>query len=267
MDVCSSTFRQFLQLRSCVQEMKRGGPLFVEEETGIHMYWFVVSDDLLSLYWSDPQTMQATGSLDLRKVREIIGGHDQRSISRKGPSAAWIMRTDDSEIYVIAPNWNAFSVWYKGLICLTGLPNEPQSHISDQYSSKTHGVRGSQLGCDTKYRQKTWKYLSVENEPNRYLSRSSTSTNTNISKESYRNELLGRFERLKLQIINQEHHIQRLGDQNMALEDLRRQKDQVIQRLLKDLQEATPGHHRVKTPGYYSSKESDFNYRARKSSR
>eukprot|EP00002_Diphylleia_rotans_P013343 TRINITY_DN2606_c0_g2_i2.p1 TRINITY_DN2606_c0_g2~~TRINITY_DN2606_c0_g2_i2.p1 ORF type:complete len:348 (-),score=65.96 TRINITY_DN2606_c0_g2_i2:1869-2912(-) len=257
MDESSPMLRKFLRLRACVHAMKRGAHLMLRESDGMHLRWFALDPTLALLTWVDPHDRRAAEALSLSNISNIMHGDGKYEIPSPAESPSFILVTDtNKEIDIVAPNWREFETWYQGLVFLTGIGAASSHRLLDMLRSKQRADETSLSNRPFRpqtdlHNRETSVWLAksssmssnADSSPSDYFPsprRTQRQTSKYQSSQEKSDRLLKQIQALEGIVSEQQKIIENLNAQNEILQDIRFQKDQTIQRLLRDLQESSP---------------------------
>jgi hypothetical protein len=264
---------------------------------GVRMAFFNVSADGNSLHWDyveeneegDVVPVDATRThvLHLRTVVDVSPNNSLASLSSNDVFALRITVQDGGELNIIAPSKTDFAVWFYGLAFLQRLMSssdgaEDGGDDDNQSNDRTSSVASSE-DVRRLIGQVRDQKISQEEDSDGYLEGTdgavepppfdSEGSSQQYQQDSYDNDEqdeddaepssqssgidMATARRLLEQNHAQQQLIQSLMSENQQLQEMKRQKDQAIQRLLGDIKELRS--EGAVSEGIHASGESDVN--------
>jgi hypothetical protein len=299
-----SELDKFIRLRSYVLHMQEGASLLLWKEDGLELCWFWLDKDCLSLNWevdensitprlqsddSDAEDGAGVlgrrhkegGSLLLERIVDIVplgAGADQ--LTDSPTDSSFSVQLQDTRLDIVAPTSLDFQVWYFGLAFATRLrlnalqESDADYSVTDPQPSEDDEASPSQTGA-----ARPCAHTPTPVSPRAYVNTrlSSGAADTEDDPDTFHHaqgsQRAGgggdeKWKRWKAKDKEQRRLIERLLRENQTLKEVRRNKDQAIQRLLHDLHlaEARAAQDaafilEAKTPA--TSMESDKNWQHR----
>lgn len=300
-----SELEKFIRLRSYVLHMQEGASLLQWKENGLELCWFWLDKDCLSLNWEVDETSNTPrlqsddsdaedgagvpgrrhkegGSLLLERIVDIVplgAGADQ--LTDSPTDSSFSVQLQDTRLDIVAPTSLDFQVWYFGLAFATRLrlnalqESDADYNVTDPQPSEDDEASPSQAGAGSR----TCAHTPTPVPPRAYVHTrlSSGAADTEDDPDAFHHAQGSRrgggggdekWKRWKAKDKEQRGLIERLQRENQTLKEVRRNKDQAIQRLLHDLHlaEARAAQDaafilEAKTPA--TSMESDKNWQHR----
>ncbi|EKX51530.1 hypothetical protein GUITHDRAFT_134442 [Guillardia theta CCMP2712] len=241
-----SELDNFIRLRSYILHMQEGASLLLWREDGLQLCWFWLDKECKSLNWDfDEQDLGGgvegmTGdSLLLERIIDIVplgAGPDQLTDNPTDSSFTIIHdggRADEyqdtgndfqwsGKLDIVAPTSLDFQVWYFGLAFATRLR---MNAVEDVQGEIPRGMNETE-------------WLVNEDHEIHSPSRMKRSSVQFLDTEADKNHDSPEVENLMTKMEEQRRLIEQLQRENQALKEVRRNKDEAISRLLKDLQAA-----------------------------
>uniref|UniRef100_A0A7S4M161 PH domain-containing protein n=1 Tax=Guillardia theta TaxID=55529 RepID=A0A7S4M161_GUITH len=248
-----SELDNFIRLRSYILHMQEGASLLLWREDGLQLCWFWLDKECKSLNWDfDEQDLGGgvegmTGdSLLLERIIDIVplgAGPDQ--LTDNPTDSSFTIIHDGGKLDIVAPTSLDFQVWYFGLAFATRLRMNAVEDVQDSSRDERDRMNEDhEIHSPSRMKRSSVQFLDTEADKN------------HDSPE---------VENLMTKMEEQRRLIEQLQRENQALKEVRRNKDEAISRLLKDLQAAEnrswENMQEGKTPA--TSQESDSHWHHR----
>jgi hypothetical protein len=272
----TSELDNFIRLRSYIMHMQQGASLLLWKEDGLQLCWFWLDKDCLSLNWDVDETESGEGggaaqgaSLLLERIVDIVplgAGADQ--LTDSPTDSSFSIQLEGSRLDIVAPTSLDFQVWYFGLAFATRLRLNALQGMQETGSESNSGDTASRNAAGVTHAQRRASEQESESESERDRDSEAASVAAGNDENGAGGRMGGsqkspqRFHsagrrrevggggaggarseggggggsNIEEKVDEQRRMIEKLQRENHHLKEVRRSKDQAIERLLHDLQ-------------------------------